>query len=96
MRSGWCSVIVVTRHCVRSGAAQASVTAEFLVSLNPEIAAFLLTIGIEPEEMLIIRRVVDATGKSRAFVNDVSVTVALLKQLAALLVKQHNQHDQRS
>lgn len=81
---------------VRAGAAQASVAAEFILDARPDIAAFLLSMGIEPEDMLIVRRVVESSGKSRAFVNDVAVTVAALKQLAALLVEQHSQHDQRS
>lgn len=81
---------------VRAGAAQASVAAEFVLDARPDIAAFLLSMGIEPEDMLIVRRVVESSGKSRAFVNDVAVTVAALKQLAALLVEQHSQHDQRS
>ncbi len=81
---------------VRAGAKQASVAAEFIVDVRPDVTAFLLEIGIEPEDMLIIRRVVESSGKSRAFVNDVSVSVAALKQLAALLVEQHSQHDQRT
>jgi DNA repair protein RecN (Recombination protein N) len=81
---------------VRAGAKQASVAAEFIVDARLDVTAFLLEIGIEPEDMLIIRRVVEASGKSRAFVNDVSVSVAALKQLAALLVEQHSQHDQRT
>jgi DNA repair protein RecN (Recombination protein N) len=37
--------------------------------------------------MLVLRRVVQADGRSRAFVNDQPVAVGLLKRLAALLVK---------
>lgn len=81
---------------VRAGATQASVTAEFAVESRKDIAALLTELGIELDELLIIRRVVEVSGKSRAFVNDVSVTVSVLKQLAALLVEQHSQHDQRS
>lgn len=81
---------------VRAGATQASVTAEFAMEGRADIAALMHAIGIEPEEPLIVRRVVEANGKSRAFVNDVSVTVSALKQLAALLVEQHSQHDQRA
>lgn len=81
---------------VRAGAAQASVAAEFILDARPDISEFLLSMGIEPEDMLIVRRVVESSGKSRAFVNDVAVTVAALKQLATLLVEQHSQHDQRS
>lgn len=81
---------------VRAGASQASVTAEFAAEGRKDITALLSGFGIEQDDLLIVRRVVDASGKSRAFVNDVSVTVSVLKQLAALLVEQHSQHDQRA
>lgn len=81
---------------VRAGATQASVAAECVVDGREDVTAFLLELGIEPEDVLIIRRVVEQNGKSRAFVNDVTVSVSALKQLAELLVEQHSQHDQRS
>ncbi len=81
---------------VRAGATQASVTAEFSIEGRKDMATLLDALGIEAADVLIVRRVVDATGKSRAFLNDVSVTVAALKQCATLLVEQHSQHDQRA
>lgn len=46
----------------------------------------------EPGE-LIVRREIAASGKSRAFINDTPVTLQQLKELAVLLVDQHQQFD---
>ena len=47
------------------------------------------------EDELILRRVVTADGRSRAFVNDTPVSGALLRQIGDLLVEVHGQFDQR-
>lgn len=80
---------------VSAGADQASVTAEFMIAGMPEIVEHLHAHGLTPESHIMIRRTLDAKGRSRAFINDTPVTLALLKSLAGLLVEQHNQHDQR-
>ncbi|MEL7680232.1 DNA repair protein RecN [Citromicrobium bathyomarinum] len=83
---------------VRSGAKQASVTASFeFATLPPALAEALEDAGveIEPGEPLIIRRQVKADGGSKAFVNDQSASVALLRSLAPVLVELHGQHDDR-
>lgn len=80
---------------LRQGAAQASVTAEFAVVGRRDVVALLAQLGIEAGEALILRRTLDASGRSRAFVNDTAVTAGVLKQIAALLVEQHSQHDAR-
>ena len=49
----------------------------------------------EPGEPLVIRRIVKADGGSRAFVNDQPVSAGLLRELGALLVEIHGQHDDR-
>jgi DNA repair protein RecN (Recombination protein N) len=80
---------------VRSGCAQASVTASFDA---PAPALALLKdndLHCEPGEALIVRRTVKADGGSRAFVNDQPVSAALLRSLGALLVEIHGQHDDR-
>ncbi|HCM83430.1 MAG TPA: DNA repair protein RecN [Alphaproteobacteria bacterium] len=78
---------------VRSGAKQASVTASF--DLPPDHPAFaaLGENGIDAKDELIIRRVVNADGKSKAFVNDQPVGVTLLKEISPLLVDVHGQFD---
>ncbi|MBS0560149.1 MAG: DNA repair protein RecN [Proteobacteria bacterium] len=79
---------------VRRGAAQASVTACFAVAGNAPLAALLDEQGMAAEDDLVIRRVVAADGKSRAFLNDEPVGVGLLRRVAALLVEVQGQHDQ--
>lgn len=80
---------------IRAGAEQASVSAEFMVAGRRDVVALLAELGLVPDDVLIVRRVLDASGRSRAFINDTAVTVAALKQMAALLVEQHSQHDAR-
>ncbi|WP_394646436.1 DNA repair protein RecN [uncultured Sphingomonas sp.] len=80
---------------VRSGAAQAIVTATFD---TPPAVATLLTengLGIDPGEPLIIRRLVKADGGSRAFVNDQPASATLLREIGPMLVEIHGQHDDR-
>ena len=83
---------------VRSGAKQASVTANFeFASFPPALSEALEEAGIEiePGEPLILRRQVKADGGSKAFVNDQSASVGLLRNLAPILVELHGQHDDR-
>lgn len=83
---------------VRSGEDRASVTASFEFAALPAGIAALLDdaeVTLEPGESLIIRRQVKADGGSKAFVNDQSVGVALLRELAPFLVELHGQHDDR-
>ncbi|HEY0112776.1 MAG TPA: DNA repair protein RecN [Allosphingosinicella sp.] len=82
---------------VRQGQAQAVVTVSF--DLPPDHPARALLdengLGAEAGEPLVIRRIVKADGGSRALVNDQSASVALLRELGAMLVEIHGQHDER-
>jgi DNA repair protein RecN (Recombination protein N) len=84
------------RTLVRPGAAQGSVSAAFAVPASPELAALLDSHGLVPEDTLLLRRVVGADGRSRAFVNDQPVSTGLLREMAALLVEVHGQHDRQA
>ena len=75
---------------VREGAARADITAEF--DSPPTLHAWLEEAGIEMAESLLLRRVVDAQGKSRAWINGTAVTVTQLRQAADHLVDIHGQH----
>ncbi len=84
---------------VRDGAKAASVQGEF--RLGPESArrvnALLEEWGIEFDgETLIVRREVSAEGRSRAQVNDATVTLASLKRLGEALLDLHGQHEHQS
>jgi len=78
---------------LRVGASQASVSAVF--DLPPAHPALRLATehGIDADRELILRRVIAADGRSRAFVNDQASSVGLLKQLGASLVEIHGQFE---
>ena len=82
---------------VRQGTAQASVTASFDVPSGHPAYAILAEAGIEaePNEPLLIRRLVRADGGSRAHVNGQPAAAGLLRALGAGLVEVHGQHDDR-
>jgi DNA repair protein RecN (Recombination protein N) len=79
---------------VRAGQAQASVAAAFLPAHDHPCFEILRDQGISAEDELVLRRVLQADGKSRAFINDQPVSVALLKRLGATLVEVQGQHEQ--
>ena len=85
------------RAMVRPGAAQGSVSAAFAVPPGVgNLSARLEAHGLALEDSLVLRRVIGADGRSRAFVNDQPVSTALLRELAALLVEVHGQHAQQA
>lgn len=80
---------------LRSGEKQGSVIACFSIAENPDAQKILEENSIEFEDELILRRVIFADGKSKAFVNDAPVGVGVLSNIASTLVEVHGQHDQR-
>ena len=80
---------------VRRGAAQASATAAFSLPSGHAAWSLLEARGLEaaPGEELILRRVLSADGRSRAFVNDQPASVGALREIGALLVEVHGQHE---
>lgn len=80
---------------VRPTADQGVVIATFDVGDDHPAVALLHDHGLEPDATLILRRVVSADGRSRAFANDQPVSVGLLRQLGETLVEIHGQHDDR-
>lgn len=82
---------------VRDGQAQAVISVSFEVPADHPALDLLRDNGLEPEpgEPLVIRRIVKSDGGSRAFVNDQSASVGLLRDLGSLLVEIHGQHDDR-
>jgi DNA repair protein RecN (Recombination protein N) len=79
---------------VRSGAEQASVTACFSPPAGHPVLGLLAEQGLDAEDEVVLRRVVTKDGRSRAFVNDQPVGVALLRRAGALLVEVQGQHEQ--
>jgi DNA repair protein RecN (Recombination protein N) len=78
---------------VRTGAAQAEVEATFDVSGDPLLRERLAARGIEETDELIVRRVVAAGGRTRAYVNGSLATQAELAELTAGLADISSQHE---
>ncbi len=80
---------------VRAGAKQASATAVFTAPDDPDLIALIAERGFEVAagEDLILRRVLSADGRSRAYVNDQPAGVAALREIGSRLVEVHGQHE---
>lgn len=81
---------------VRAGAQQAEVEALFDLSSDHALCERLRAAGIEIDEELVVRRIVAAGGRSRAYVNGVLTTQGQLASLAAGLVDLSSQHEHQS
>src|SRR5436190_6115 len=82
---------------VRPGAEQAAVAAEFAVGGNHPASAILDKAGIATDlsGVIVLRRILTADGRSRAFVNDEPASVGLLRELGDSLVEIQGQGEQR-
>lgn len=80
---------------VRQGATLAQATALFAPAPDHPAWALLDEKGLsyDPSEDLVLRRTVSADGRSRAFVNDQATSVGVLRELGALLMEVHGQHE---
>ena len=79
---------------VRHGAAQGSVIAAFDLPPDHPARAALAEAGLGGDDgLLLLRRVVTADGRSRAFLNDQPVSLALLRRIAGQLVEIHGQFE---
>ena len=81
---------------VRHGQAQGEVSAAFELAEDHKAVVAAKAQDIETSGRLILRRVQLADGRSRAFVNDQSVSAQTLRALAGDLVEIHGQHDERA
>jgi DNA repair protein RecN (Recombination protein N) len=81
---------------VRSGCDKAEIAATFEIVGLPEVPHWLEENGFDSEGELLLRRVVDANGRSRAWINGSSATVQQLREVGECLVDIHGQHAHQS
>lgn len=81
---------------VREGAKRAEFSAEFDISALPAVRKLLVEQALDQDDDCLLRRVINADGRSRAFVNGNAVTVQQLKALGELLLDIHGQHFHQS
>lgn len=78
---------------VRAGCDRAELSAEFSCAADSAVASWLKEQDFELEEGLVIaRRVIDAGGRSRAYINGAPASVSQLRDLGGQLVDIHGQH----
>ena len=80
---------------VREGAARADISAEFTV--QDTALAWLTANAFETDDgAVLLRRVIDNAGRSKAFINGVAATAGQLRELGEMLVDIHGQHAHQS
>lgn len=77
---------------VRPQCARAEIAAEFDAPPHGPLAAWLRANDFEAEDSLLVRRVIDAGGRSRAYLNGMPATAGQLREAAAFLADIHGQH----
>ena len=79
---------------VRTGADKAIVEGAFEISSSDEIARSLDERGYDAEDgIVVLRREVAATGRTRAWINNAAATAGVLAEIGRQLVNLHGQHE---
>jgi DNA repair protein RecN (Recombination protein N) len=82
---------------VRAGTERAELSATFDISeCSAALREILAEQSVEADDELTVRRVIAADGRSRSYLNGVSVPLQLLRDVGALIVDIHGQHEFQS
>ena len=82
---------------VREGAARADIAAEFAGQFDATLLQWLDEHEFRSEDgQLLLRRVIDNGGRSKAFINGMTATITQLREVGELLVDIHGQHAHQS
>jgi DNA repair protein RecN (Recombination protein N) len=79
---------------IREGATHADISAVF--DAPTSLHAWLTDQNLDPDDALILRRVIDTQARSKAFINGLPVTLGQLRELGEQLVDIHGQHAHQS
>ena len=80
---------------VRIGCEKAEISAEFAVAAGSPLAGWLRANDFD-EDVCLLRRVIESTGRSRGYVNGVPATLTQLREVADYLADIHGQHAHHS
>ena len=81
---------------VRAGCERTEVAATFEIGGLPQVIAWLAANDLAAEDELILRRVLDAGGRSRGYINGSSATAQQMREVGEFLVDIHGQHAHQS
>ncbi|MAR79441.1 MAG: DNA repair protein RecN [Rhodospirillaceae bacterium] len=79
---------------IRANTKKGSVTATFNISTNSKVKKILENNDIEVSELLNLRRTLSIDGKSKAFCNDISVSVGFLKKIGDNIAEVQSQRSE--
>ena len=80
---------------LRHDGGEAVVTATFEVASDHPAVTLAAAHGIDTEDVLILRRTLNAAGRTRAFINDQSISVGFLRRVGELLIEIQGQFAQQ-
>lgn len=81
---------------VRHGAPKADIHASFDISNNKAAQSWLEERDLDAQEECILRRVINADGRSKAYVNGSPQPLTAVRELGSLLVNIHGQHEHQA
>ena len=81
---------------VRQGAERAEISAEFDIAEAPAASEWLVEHELDSDGGCLLRRVIDSSGRTRAFINGTPATLSQLKEIAGFLIDIHGQHEHQS
>lgn len=81
---------------VRYGAESTEITLSVDINAAPIAKAWLKEQALDTDDVCILRRVISAAGKSRAWINGSPSNLGMLRQLGEQLVEIHGQHEHQS
>ncbi|MGJ8691182.1 MAG: DNA repair protein RecN [Thalassotalea sp.] len=90
---GLCLGARAVTNVVRPNTTKAELSATFAVNNNLIAKQWLINHDLMEDDECILRRVVSAEGRSRAYINGSQVPLTQLKELGATLLSIHGQHD---
>ena len=80
---------------VKHGASKSDISASFSLDAVPEVNSWLNDNDLENDEC-IIRRVINADGRSKAYINGYTATLQQIRTLGEMLIDIHGQHEHQS
>lgn len=90
---GLCLGARAVANVVRPNSTKAELTATFAIDKNLTAKSWLKGHDLILDDECILRRVISAEGRSRAYINGSQVPLVQLKELGSLLLNIHGQHD---
>ena len=82
--------------CVKNGSDKAEISVSFDISDLPQARDWLQQAELDADDECLLRRIIQANGRSKAFINGSPVTLNQLRALGEMLVDLHGQHEHQS